>query len=259
MLYVRFSHNAKSYLGRLEGDTVIVQKGDLFSSPFDSKQTFPLDEVKLEAPLKPGKIVALWNQFHALAAKLGQSVPKEPLYFMKSSSSVIGPGAEIRKPVTFDGKVIYEGELGLVIGKTCRAVSEAEAAASILGVTCVNDVTAVDILKRDPTFDQWSRAKSFDTFCPLGPAIATGLDLSKLTIKVTLQANGETQERQNYPVSDMVFQPAKLVSLISQDMTLEAGDVVACGTSVGAGTMKPGQMVTVTIEGVGSLSNAYVA
>ncbi len=259
MLYVRFTHNSKSALGRLEGDSVIVQKGDLFSSPSDTKQHFALSEVTLEAPLKPGKIVALWNQFHALAAKLGQSVPKEPLYFLKSPSSVIGPGAQIRKPAHFEGKVIYEGELGLVIGKTCRAVSEAEAAASIFGVTCINDVTAVDLLKRDPSFDQWSRAKSFDTFCPLGPAIATGLDLSKLSIKVTLATNGETQERQNYPVSDMVFQPAKLVSLISQDMTLEPGDVVACGTSVGAGTMKPGQVVTVTIEGIGSLSNPYAA
>lgn len=259
MRYVRFTHNSKSALGRLEGDSVIVQKGDLLSSPSDTKQHFAFSEVTLDAPLKPGKIVALWNQFHALAAKLGQSVPKEPLYFLKSPSSVIGPGAQIRKPAHFEGKVIYEGELGLVIGKTCRAVSEAEAAASIFGVTCINDVTAVDLLKRDPSFDQWSRAKSFDTFCPLGPAIATGLDLSKLSIKVTLATNGETQERQHYPVSDMVFQPAKLVSLISQDMTLEPGDVVACGTSVGAGTMKPGQVVTVTIEGVGSLSNLYMA
>jgi 2-keto-4-pentenoate hydratase/2-oxohepta-3-ene-1,7-dioic acid hydratase in catechol pathway len=132
-------------------------------------------------------------------------------------------------------------------------VSEGEAAEHILGYTCVNDVTAVDFLKKDPTFDQWARAKSFDTFCPLGPVIATGLDPMSLEVRVVL--NGE--ERQRYPIADIVFAPARLVALVSRDVTLEPGDVIACGTSVGVATMKPGSTVTVSIAGIGDLVNRY--
>jgi 2-keto-4-pentenoate hydratase/2-oxohepta-3-ene-1,7-dioic acid hydratase in catechol pathway len=209
--------------------------------------------VRLLAPCQPGKIVALWNNFHALAAKLGSPVPPEPLWFLKSTTAVIGPGDTIRRPAHFDGKVIFEGEIGIVIGRRASGVTEAEAPAHILGYTCVNDVTAVDLLKKDATFDQWSRAKSFDTFCPLGPAIATGLDPAVLEVRVVL--NGE--ERQRYPVADMVFPPARLVALLSRDVTLEPGDVIACGTSVGVGTMKPGSAVTVAIAGIGELANRY--
>lgn len=256
MQLIRYTHKNALHFGRLDadGETIHVLKGDLFAHQATGKKVKRAD-VKIEAPLKPGKIVALWNQFHALAAKLGQSAPKEPLYFLKSTSAVIATEEAIKKPQQFEGKVIFEGELGIVIGKTARNVSEADAPAYILGYTCVNDVTAVDLLKRDPTFDQWSRSKSFDTFCPLGPTICTDLDLATARIVVTLDG----VERQNYPVSDMVFSPAKLVALISQDMTLEAGDVIACGTSVGAGTMKPGNRVEVSIVGVGALDNPYQA
>lgn len=149
--------------------------------------------------------------------------------------------------------MIFEGELGVVIGKRATAVRESDAAEHIFGYTCVNDVTAVDLLKKDPTFDQWTRAKSFDTFGPFGPVIATGLDTSHLSVKVIL--NGD--ERQHYPLADLVFAPARLVSLISRDMTLEPGDVIACGTSVGVGSMKPGATVSVVIDGVGTLTNRY--
>ena len=150
--------------------------------------------------------------------------------------------------------MVYEGELGIVIGKRCSGISEAEAAAHIFGYTCVNDITAADILNRDPSFPQWARAKSFDGFGPFGPAIATGLDPAGLSIRTIL--NGA--ERQNYPVSDMIFSPHQLVSLISHDMTLEPGDLICCGTSVGVGVMKePVNSVTIAIEGIGELHNEF--
>jgi 2-keto-4-pentenoate hydratase/2-oxohepta-3-ene-1,7-dioic acid hydratase in catechol pathway len=196
---------------------------------------------------------ALWNNFHALAAKLGNPVPPEPLYFLKGNNSFSAPGAVIRKPAGYEGKVIFEAELGIVIGKTCARVSEEEAPSFIFGYTCINDVTAVDILNRDATFAQWTRAKSFDTFGPFGPVIAQGLDPAGLSIQAVLNE----QERQNYPVADMVFQPARLVSLISHDMTLLPGDVIACGTSVGVGSMKPGSSICIEIAGIGKLENRY--
>jgi 2-keto-4-pentenoate hydratase/2-oxohepta-3-ene-1,7-dioic acid hydratase in catechol pathway len=149
--------------------------------------------------------------------------------------------------------VVFEGELGIVIGKTCSAVPEAQALDHVFGYTCANDVTVSDILNRDASFTQWDRAKGFDTFCPMGPVVATGLDPSTLT--VTTRLNGDV--RQHYPISDMRFSVQQLVSLISFDMTLHRGDVILCGTSVGVGSMKPGSLVEVEIDGIGKLSNWY--
>jgi 2-keto-4-pentenoate hydratase/2-oxohepta-3-ene-1,7-dioic acid hydratase in catechol pathway len=149
--------------------------------------------------------------------------------------------------------VVFEGELGIVIGKTATAVAEADALDHVFGYTCANDVTVADILNRDASFAQWVRAKGFDTFCPMGPVVATGLDPA--TLVVTTVLNGE--ERQNYPISDMRFSVQQLVSLISQDMTLNPGDVILCGTSVGVGSMKPGSQVEIGIDGIGTLSNRF--
>jgi len=156
-------------------------------------------------------------------------------------------------PRSYDGRVAYEGELGIVIGKACTGVSVAEAADHILGYTCVNDVTAMELLQRDPSFAQWTRAKNFDGFGVFGPVVATGLDPASLTVRTLV--NG--RERQNYRVDDMIFPPAELVSRISQDMTLVPGDVIACGTSLGVLPMKPGIMIEVVIEGIGTLRNPY--
>ena len=145
-------------------------------------------------------------------------------------------------------------ELGVVIKKTCRNLrADQDVSPFIFGYTCVNDVTAVDLLRKDKSFEQWARAKSFDTFGVFGPVIATGVDPAKLVVKTILNA----QERQNYPVADIIFAPARLVSLISQDMTLEAGDVIACGTSTGVGSMKPGSTVSIVIDGIGALTNRF--
>lgn len=251
--WLRFEHAGKTGFGKLQDDTITVYQGDMFGNPSASSQTLALSAVKLLTPTQPTKMIAIWNNFHALATKLNAAIPKEPLFLIKTSNSFLAGGEIIRWPKSFDGKVVYEGELGIVIGKTCKAVSEAEAPSHIFGYTCINDITASDIINRDPAFQQWSRSKSFDTFGVFGPVIVTGLDPAKLTVKTVL--NG--QERQNYPISDMIFPPARLVSLISQDMTLYPGDVICCGTSVGVGSMKPGSTIEITIEGIGTLANKF--
>ena len=251
--WIRFAEAGVTGFGTLDGERIEVYGGDMFASPQPTGRTLALGSVVVLTPTAAGKMVALWNNFRSLAAKLGNALPIEPLYFIKGNNSYLATGQTIRMPKSYGGKVVYEGELGVVIGKTCRAVSEAEAQRNIFGYTCINDVTAVDILNRDVSFAQWTRAKSFDTFGVFGPVVATGLDPMQLVVRTVL---GD-QERQNYPVSDMVFPPAKLVSLISQDMTLDPGDVIACGTSVGVGSMKPGSTVAVSIDGIGTLVNRF--
>ena len=252
-LWIRYEQLGHAGFGQLTGDVIQVFTGDIFASPAATADSIRLDAVKVLVPCVPTKMVALWNNFRALAEKLNQAIPAEPLYFLKSNSSFHPHGEPIRVPATYDGKVVYEGELGIVIGKLCRAVSETDAKNHIFGYTCINDVTAAELLFKDASFPQWARAKSFDTFGVFGPVIATNIDPLTLTIKTIL--NG--QERQNYPVSDMIFPPAKLVSLLSQDMTLKPGDIIACGTSIGVGSMKPGSEVSIIIDGIGELKNRY--
>lgn len=251
--WVRFLDQGQVRFGTLErDDRVRVCEGNMFAGAVPTERTLPLADVQLLAPVVPGKIIALWNNFHALGAKLGLADPAEPLYLLKANTSQLAPGGVIRKP-RCDGKVLFEGELAIVIGKTASGVSEARALEHVLGYTCANDVTLADILHRDRSFPQWARAKGFDTFCPFGPAIATGIDPATLVVKTIL--NGEV--RQDYPISDMRFSVAQLVSLISQDMTLEPGDLILCGTSVGVGSMKPGSTIEVEIAGVGRLTNSF--
>jgi len=250
--WLRYSADGATGFGVLDGDRIAVHEGDMFDSPRPTARKLALGDVTVLTPTAAGKMIGLWNNYRALATKLGNAIPSEPLYFIKAAA-YLASGQTIRRPKSYDGKVIYEGELGVVIGRACRAGSEAEAPRHIFGYTCVNDVTAIDILTRDPSFAQWTRAKSFDTFGVFGPVIATDVDPLQLTIRTILN----DQERQNYPASDMVFPPARLVSLISQDLTLEPGDVIACGTSIGVGSMKPGSTVAVSIEGIGTLVNRF--
>lgn len=251
--WIRVRHQGRERFGLLEGEEIRLHTGNLLGERAPSGETLRLAEVSVLTPVLPGKMVALWNNFHALAAKLGNPIPAEPLYFLKGNNSFLAHGETIRAPASYSGKVIYEGELGIVIGKRCTAVAETDAPGHILGYTCINDVTAAELINKDASFAQWTRAKSFDTFGVFGPVIAAGIDPAGLTVRTIL--NG--QERQNYPVQDMIFPPAALVSLISRDMTLEAGDVIACGTSVGVGSMKPGSTVSIVIDGIGTLTNRF--
>ncbi len=254
MRWTRFKHGGQTGFGTLEADTITLYEGDLFGDAQATSRTLALSEVKVLAPTKPGKMVALWNNFHALAEKLNMPEPEEPLYLLKGGNSFLATGETIHRPHSYDGKVTYEGELGIVIGKECKEVAEADIEPYIFGYTCVNDVTAVELINKDSTFAQWARSKSFDTFGVFGPVIATGLDPMGLSVRTVL--NG--QERQNYPVNDMIFPPLRLTSLISHDMTLYPGDVIACGTSLGVGSMKePSNTIEVSIEGIGVLSNVF--
>ncbi len=252
--WIRFEKNGRIGFGTLEDGAIAVHVGDIFAGAKPSGETAMLADVRVLTPCEPSKMICLWNNFHQLAAKNDFLVPDEPLYFLKAANAYHPAGAPIVRPKSYDGRIIYEGELGIVIGKKCAMVSEAEAGDYIFGYTCVNDVTAVDLLKKNPTFDQWVRAKSFDTFGVMGPVIVTGLDPMTLTVRTIL--NGK--ERQNYPVSDMFFPPHRLVAMVSRDMTLMPGDVIACGTSLGAGAMSEAEnIVDIVIDGVGTLSNPF--
>jgi len=251
--WLRYQYQGKIGLGQLQGDQIAVYSGDLFKDPKPTGQTLKLAEVTLDIPCTPSKMVAMVDNFHALVTKLEHAVPAEPLYFLKGNNSFLATNQVIRTPKSYSGKVVYEGELGIVIGKPIHEADEAQAAQAIFGYTCINDVTAIEILNRDPGSAQWTRYKSFNTFGVFGPYITTDIDPSKLIIKTILN----DQERQNYPIADMIFPPAKLVSLISQDVPLEPGDIIACGTSVGVGSMKSGSNVSIIIEGVGRLDNRF--
>lgn len=250
--WVRFRYQGSTHFGVIDGEQIHRHDGDMFASARATNQYLPLADVKLLMPVMPTKVIAMWNNFRALGQKLNLAIPPEPLYFLKAPNSYLDPEEIIRKP-NCDGKIVFEGELAIIIGKQCKDVTEADALDYVFGYSCANDVTHADILFRDASFAQWVRAKGFDTFCPIGPAIATGLDPATLVVKTTL--NGEV--RQQYPVSDMLCSVPQLVSRLSADMTLFAGDVILCGTSIGVGSMKPGSTVEVHIDGIGTLRNRF--
>ncbi|HVS26206.1 MAG TPA: fumarylacetoacetate hydrolase family protein [Burkholderiales bacterium] len=254
-LWVRFKDELDvEGFGVLQDEgSIRVYGGDMFDKPAPSGACVPLSAVRLLTPSRPSKVIALWNNFHAGAEKLNLAIPAEPHYFLKTPNSYLNPFETIRKPKSCEGKVGFEGELGVVIGKTCKEVTESDAMNYVFGYTCVNDVGIFDIVNRNPAFAQWVRAKGFDTFCPMGPVVATGLDPATLVVKSILDG----QERQNYPIGDMIFSVAQLVSLISQDLTLYPGDIITCGTSIGSGSMKSGSTIEIEITGIGKLINTF--
>ena len=253
MKWLRFRHQGTEGFGTLAGDRVLCHAGDLFGTARATGKSVAVADLQWLPPCQPGKIIGLWNNFRAAAEKNGWPPPAEPLYFMKSPGSAAGHGQSIPVPASYDGRVAYEGELAVVIGRQARAVSVADAPAHIFGYTCANDVTAMELLQRDPSFPQWTRAKSFDGFCPLGPVIETDFEPSNAQLRTLVGG----RERQNYALADMFFSPAELVSRISHDMTLAPGDVILCGTSLGVLPMKAGTTVEVVIDGIGRLLNTY--
>jgi len=207
-----------------------------------------LDEVKLLAPVpRPGKIIGIGRNYVAHAQELGNPMPPVPIIFFKPPTALIGDGDTIRLPGV-SRRVEFEAEIGVVIGRRLTGAGEDEAVAGIDGFVCLNDVTCRDLQKTD---GQWGRAKGYDTFCPVGPAVARGLDWRRL--EVIGRVNG--QEKQRAPATDMQFQIPFLVSFISGVMTLEPGDLIATGTPAGVGQLRDGDVVEVEIPGVGTLSN----
>ncbi len=251
--WLRFAIDGRECFGTLSGDTVTEWSGDMFSGGQATDRRHHLADLQLLMPCRPSKLIGLWNNSRERAAREHLPQPAHPPYFLKSANSYASHGDVIRRPAGYRGQVAFEAELGIVIGRRCGAVSPAAAPSAIFGYTCVNDVTARDLLRLDPTFVHWTRAKSFDGFGVFGPVIASGIDPADLRIRAIV--GGE--ERQDYPVSDMFFSPAEIVSLLSHDMTLEPGDIIACGTGVGAGPMQTGDTVEIVIDGVGRLVNIF--
>jgi 2-keto-4-pentenoate hydratase/2-oxohepta-3-ene-1,7-dioic acid hydratase in catechol pathway len=209
---------------------------------------FALDEVRLLAPILPSKVVCIGQNYADHIDEMGVERPPEPIIFLKPSTAVCGPGDPIRRPTRVSERVDFEGELAVVIGRVCSEVPAERAAEVIFGYTCANDVTARDLQARD---GQWTRAKGFDTFCPLGPWIETAVDPSNLSLTTTL--NGDV--RQESRTSLLLHGVPALVAFVSQVMTLIPGDVLLTGTPAGVGPMDKGDEVAVTIEGIGTLSN----
>jgi 2-keto-4-pentenoate hydratase/2-oxohepta-3-ene-1,7-dioic acid hydratase in catechol pathway len=237
----------------IDGREVVAPlRGDpIYAGIQPSGDPVDLDAVRLLAPVIPrSKVVCVGRNYAEHASELGNEVTEEPLIFLKPNTSVIGPGDPIIYP-TQSENVHFEGELGVVIGRICRDVPPQRVGDVIYGYTVGNDVTARDLQAKD---DQWTRAKGFDSFCPLGPWIETELDASDVAVETTL--NGE--RKQTDRTSHMVFDVPTIIAYVTSFMTLLPSDVVLTGTPAGVGPMQPGDTVTVTVEGIGSLTNRVV-
>lgn len=219
--------------------------GSLFELTLDDARV-PWNESELRAPVVPSKIVCVGRNYAAHAKELGNEVPKEPLLFFKPPSSVIGPGETVRLPKESE-RVEHEAELGVVIGKRLRRASREEAEKAVFGFTCVCDVTARDLQKKD---GQWARAKGFDTFCPVGPWIETELDARDLSIRCSVDGD----VRQDGRTSQMIFDVPTLIAYVSAAMTLEPGDLIVTGTPEGVGPLASGNRVSVVIDKIGELA-----
>lgn len=251
MKLARFLANGEAHFGQIVGRAILELNGPYFGPCAPTGRQFSLAEVRLLCPVTPSKVVCVGLNYRDHAREMGKTPPEEPCLFMKPDTAVIGPDETIRCP-KMSQQVDFEAELGIVIGRPLHRATPQEAKAAILGYTCLNDVTARDLQRQD---GQWTRAKSFDTFCPIGPWITDEVDPDALGIELLL--NG--QRRQHSRTSEFVFKTAELVSFISHVMSLKPGDAIATGTPAGIGPMKPGDVVEVRIEGIGALKNAVAA
>jgi 2-keto-4-pentenoate hydratase/2-oxohepta-3-ene-1,7-dioic acid hydratase in catechol pathway len=246
--FVRCLVDGEPTYGTVEGEEVALIDPHPFTTYRPTGQRVPLEGLRLLAPVIPSKIVAVGRNYRAHARELGHEVPSTPLYFLKPSTAVVGPGDTVLLPSDLSEEIHFEGEVAVVIGALLSRVSPEVAAKGILGVTCANDLTLRDLQRSD---EQWTRAKGFDTSCPLGPAIATGLDLADLRVRTWV----DERLVQDGSTSDLVFDIPTLVADISRIMTLLPGDVLLTGTPAGVGPVRDGQRVRVEVEGVGSLEN----
>jgi 2-keto-4-pentenoate hydratase/2-oxohepta-3-ene-1,7-dioic acid hydratase in catechol pathway len=246
---VRIFQDEDVRYGLADESSVTLISDEPFAA-WEAEGVVPLPNAQLLAPVVPTKVVCVGINYRGHAKEMGHAIPDEPVIFLKPPTAVVGQGAEIHVPPGLDA-VDYEAELGIVIGRRTHRVSPEQAAAHVLGYVCANDVTSRELQRKD---GQWTRAKGFDTFCPLGPWVETDVDPDDLAIECLL--NGEV--RQSARTSDMIFGPFELVSFISGVMTLLPGDVVLTGTPGGIGPMVRGDTVEVRIEGIGGLVNKVV-
>ena len=264
MKYCRFQFNGQAQYGLVEpvaGRDSIVRilltppeeaDGDMESLRTRKIEAIPLEEAALLPPVRPSKIVCVGRNYREHAAELGHDVPTEPLIFLKATSALLPPGGTVRRP-KISQRVDHEGELGVVIGKTCyQPAADADIRQYILGYTCVNDVTARDLQNKD---GQWSRAKGFDTFCPVGPLVTDEID-PWAGMEVGTRVNGEVRQRGN--TRDFIFALDVVIRYIAQAMTLFPGDLIPSGTPSGVGPLVAGDVVEVRVDGVGSLKNSVV-
>lgn len=255
MKLCRFTHHTliEPRYGIIEDDSVrpLIDADAFGSRPRAHSNRIPLSDIRILAPVTPSKIVCVGRNYRAHAAELGNSMPSEPLLFLKAPSAIIASGKSIELPPESD-QVEHEGELGVVIGRTASRLSVAQDPLKyVLGYTCVNDVTARDLQRKDV---QFTRAKSFDTFCPVGPIIST--DLNPADVAVITRVNGEIKQQAN--TSTMAFSVAYLLQYISHVMTLFPGDLIATGTPAGVSRLNDGDIVEVEIENIGVLRNVVV-
>ena len=251
MRIVRVARPSGPAFGEIVDDTVVLLEGHPFGAVQRTDQVAPLEEVRLLAPIIPTKIYCVGRNYAAHAAERGFDVPDEPLIFFKPPTSVIGPGAPIVLP-ELSNEVHHEAELAVVIGRLTRRVAVEDAMHAVFGYTCANDVSARDLQRAD---GQWTRGKGFDTFCPMGPWIETDLDP---TAGVSVRCDVNGQVRQDGTTADMVFDVAQIVSYCAAFSTLLPGDVILTGTPDGVGPIVHGDVVTVSVGGIGDLRNPVV-
>src|SRR5271156_434762 len=268
MRYCRFQFNSQAQYGLVEsvaGREAIVRilltapeeaDGGMESLRTPKMEAIPLQEAALLPPVRPSKILCVGRNYREHAAELGHDVPTEPLMFLKATSSLLPPGGVVRRPKISE-RVDYEGELGVVIGKTCyQPAADADIRQYILGYTCVNDVTARDLQNKD---GQWSRAKGFDTFCPVGPVVTDEIDpcfAAGAGVGVETKVNGAVRQAGN--TRDFLFNLDRVIRHIAQAMTLFPGDLIPSGTPAGVGPVVAGDVIEVSVEGVGTLRNSVV-
>ena len=247
----RFLWHNQIETGVVDGENIIALIDDL-ALEAGAHPLAKLSAVKLLPPCEPRTIVCIGRNYREHAAEMAEELPEEPLIFLKPVTSLIASGDAIVYPAWVSSNVHYEGELAVVIGRTCRRVEEDEALSYVLGYTIANDVTARDLQRKD---GQWTRGKGFDTFCPLGPVLVEDIDPSDLAI--TTRVNGEVKQQSR--TSALIFGLPRLISHVSQVMTLHTGDIILTGTPAGVGPVNPGDVVEVEIEGIGILRNPVVA
>jgi 2-keto-4-pentenoate hydratase/2-oxohepta-3-ene-1,7-dioic acid hydratase in catechol pathway len=252
--WARVLHEGARRWARLDDERAALLDGPPWGAPSESGPSLARRDLSLLAPVEPTKVVCVGRNYRKHAEELGNEVPSSPLLFLKPPSSVIGHGQAIERPAEVSDLVHHEGELAVIVGRRLRRAGEDEALSSVLGYTCANDVTARDLQRAEGKF---TRAKGFDTFCPVGPTLVSSDEVpDPQALKLELTVDGEV--RQSASTADMVFPVAQLLSFISHVMTLEPGDVVLTGTPEGVGPLIAGQTVRVAIEHVGALSNPVV-